>query len=183
MGSGPDAASGFEASSWLRLRPRFAIGGCSDETTHHAARVGGPGDPLRIRREPPPGGGGGDDAPRPVRGGACGAQPGPAGDRPARSGTRRGAASLLVVRAAHAGLLRRRRGRRHGSAAMKLVAIARAPRDPGEAANVLAGASGLTLAETRMRLAPEPPALPGRVRHGEGGPVVASLRNEGVAAL
>jgi|SRR3954467_3183248 len=39
MGSGPDAASGFEASSWLRLRPRFAIGGCSDETTLRAWAV------------------------------------------------------------------------------------------------------------------------------------------------
>jgi hypothetical protein len=66
---------------------------------------------------------------------------------------------------------------------MKLVAIARAPRDPGEAASVLAGASGLTLAETRMRLAPEPPALLARLDDEQAAALVASLRKGGLAAL
>jgi len=66
---------------------------------------------------------------------------------------------------------------------MKLVAIARAPRDTGEAASVLAGASGLTLAETRMRLAPEPPALLARLDDEQAAALVASLRKGGLAAL
>jgi hypothetical protein len=45
---------------------------------------------------------------------------------------------------------------------MKLVAIARAPQGP-DAAKALAEATGLTLAEARMRLAPEPPALLARL--------------------
>ena len=42
---------------------------------------------------------------------------------------------------------------------MRLVAIVRTPERIEEAASVLAGAAGLALAEARMRLAPEPPAL------------------------
>ncbi len=66
---------------------------------------------------------------------------------------------------------------------MKLVAIARAPADPDAAARALAGAAVLTLAESRMRLAPEAPALLARLDPDKADAVVAALRKEGVAAL
>jgi hypothetical protein len=66
---------------------------------------------------------------------------------------------------------------------MKLVAIVRSAPDPGEAANAVARASGLTLAEARMRLAPEPPALLARLEEEKAAALVASLRKSGLAAL
>ncbi len=66
---------------------------------------------------------------------------------------------------------------------MKLVAIVRVPRQPEEAAKALADALGLTLAEARMRLAPEPPALLARLEPDEAVALVVSLRKGGLAAL
>lgn len=66
---------------------------------------------------------------------------------------------------------------------MKLVAIARAPARPGEAAAVLAEASGVALAEARMRLAPEPPAILARLEPDRADALVAALREAGLAAL
>lgn len=66
---------------------------------------------------------------------------------------------------------------------MKLVAIARAPAHPNEAARALADAAGLTLAEARMRLAPEPPALLARLAPDEADALVAALRTAGLAVL
>ena len=66
---------------------------------------------------------------------------------------------------------------------MKLVAIARAPARPEEAAKALADASGVALAEARMRLAPEPPALLARLEPERADALVASLRKAGLAAL
>ncbi len=66
---------------------------------------------------------------------------------------------------------------------MKLVAIACAPAQPDEAARALAEAAGLALAEARMRLAPEPPALLARLEPAEADALVASLRKAGLAAL
>ena len=66
---------------------------------------------------------------------------------------------------------------------MKLVAVVRAPNWPDEAARTLAGAAGLTLAEARMRFAPEPPALLARLEPARADALAASLRSAGVAAL
>jgi len=66
---------------------------------------------------------------------------------------------------------------------MKLVAIARAPERPDEAAKALADAAGFTLAEARMRLAPEPPALLARLEAGRADALVSALRTAGLAAL
>ena len=66
---------------------------------------------------------------------------------------------------------------------MKLVAIVRAPSRAEEAARDVAGATGLTLAEARMRLAPEPPALLARLEPDEANALVADLRRAGLAAL
>jgi len=66
---------------------------------------------------------------------------------------------------------------------MKLVAIARAPERPDEAARAVADAAGLALAEARMRLAPEPPAILARLRPEEASSLVATLRKAGLAAL
>src|SRR5689334_18374070 len=66
---------------------------------------------------------------------------------------------------------------------MKLVAIVRAPADGEAAAKALAAASGLTLAEARMRLAPEPPALLARLPPDEAAALVAALRKSGLASL
>ena len=66
---------------------------------------------------------------------------------------------------------------------MNLVAIVRAPSLPEEAARGLADATGLTLAEARMRLAPEPPALVARLEPDEASALVAELRRAGLAAL
>jgi hypothetical protein len=66
---------------------------------------------------------------------------------------------------------------------MKLVAVVRAVSNPEEAARALAAATGLTLAEARMRLAPEPPALLARLEAEQAGLLVAALRKAGLAAL
>lgn len=66
---------------------------------------------------------------------------------------------------------------------MKLVAVVRAPAHPDEAARALAQASGLALAEARMRLAPEPPALLARLERDEADALVTALRKAGLAAL
>lgn len=66
---------------------------------------------------------------------------------------------------------------------MKLVASLRAVTRPDEAARALADAAGLALAEARMRLAPEPPALLARLDDGKAELLVAALRKAGVAAL
>jgi hypothetical protein len=66
---------------------------------------------------------------------------------------------------------------------MKLVAIVRTPTQPDEAARAVADATGLTLAEARMRLAPEPPALLARLEPDEANTLVATLRKAGLAAL
>lgn len=66
---------------------------------------------------------------------------------------------------------------------MKLVAIARAPERPDEAAKAVADAAGLTLAEARMRLAPEPPALLARLEAARADALVSALRTAGLAAL
>lgn len=63
------------------------------------------------------------------------------------------------------------------------MAIARAPERPEEAAGALAGAAGLTLAEARMRLAREPPALLARLEPDRAHALVAALRSAGLAAL
>lgn len=67
--------------------------------------------------------------------------------------------------------------------AVKLVAVVRAPTRPEEAARAFADAAGLTLAEARMRLAPEPPALLARLDPEKAGALVAALRKAGLAAL
>jgi hypothetical protein len=66
---------------------------------------------------------------------------------------------------------------------MKLVAIVRAPADVEAAASLLAEASGLALAEARMRLAPEPPALLARLEPDKTDLLVGQLRKGGLAAL
>jgi hypothetical protein len=66
---------------------------------------------------------------------------------------------------------------------VKLVAIARAPVQPDVATRALADATGLTLAEARMRLAPEPPALLARLDPDKADAIVAALRKAGVAAI
>lgn len=66
---------------------------------------------------------------------------------------------------------------------MKFVAVVRAPERPEEAAKVVAAATGLTLAEVRMRLAPEPPALLARLPPEAAEALVAALSGAGVAAL
>jgi hypothetical protein len=66
---------------------------------------------------------------------------------------------------------------------MKLVAIVRRPERVEEAAAVLAAATGLTLAECRTRLSPEPPALVARLEGPAADSLVSSLRASGLAAL
>jgi len=66
---------------------------------------------------------------------------------------------------------------------MKLVAIVRTPSRHDEAARAVADAAGVTLAEARMRLAPEPPALLARLETEEAGKLVAALRKAGLSAL
>jgi len=66
---------------------------------------------------------------------------------------------------------------------MKLVAIVRVPTHPDVAARALAQASGLALAEARMRLAPEPPLLLARLDSDSADALVAALRKAGLAAL
>jgi hypothetical protein len=66
---------------------------------------------------------------------------------------------------------------------VKLVALARAPAEREAAARAVAGAAGLTLAEARMRLAPEPPALLARLDAAAADALVAALRKDGLGAL
>jgi hypothetical protein len=66
---------------------------------------------------------------------------------------------------------------------MKLVAIVRAPERIEDAASAVAAATGLTLAECRMRLSPEPPALLARLEPAAADALVASLRGAGLSVL
>ncbi len=66
---------------------------------------------------------------------------------------------------------------------MKLVAIVQAPAHPDEAARAVAVEAGLTLAEARMRLAPEAPALLARLEPDKADALVIALRRASLAAL
>ena len=66
---------------------------------------------------------------------------------------------------------------------MKLVAIVRTPERLEEASQALAAGTGLTRAESQMRLAPEPPALLARLEAGPAEALVASLRKAGLSVL
>jgi hypothetical protein len=66
---------------------------------------------------------------------------------------------------------------------VKLLALARSPVDAEAAARALAEATGLTPAEARMRLAPEPPALLARLDPPRADAAVATMRKAGAAAL
>jgi hypothetical protein len=66
---------------------------------------------------------------------------------------------------------------------MKLVALIRAPAQPEEAVRALAEAAAITLAEARMRLAPEPPALLARFDAAAAEVLAANLRARGLVAL
>jgi hypothetical protein len=66
---------------------------------------------------------------------------------------------------------------------MKLVALVRAPSDPAVAAAALAEASGVALAEARMRLARQPPALLARLDEARADLLAVALRKAGLAAL
>jgi hypothetical protein len=66
---------------------------------------------------------------------------------------------------------------------VKLVAVVRAPAQPEDAARALADAGGMTLAEARMRLAPEPPSLLARLEPSAADALAATLRKAGLAAL
>ena len=66
---------------------------------------------------------------------------------------------------------------------MKLVALVQKPADPDTAARAFAAAAGLTAAEARMRLAPEPPAVLARLEPAAADVLVAALRQAGLAAL
>lgn len=66
---------------------------------------------------------------------------------------------------------------------MKLVTIVRAPPHPDGAEKALAAATGLTAAEARMRLAPEPPALLARLDDDQADALVRALRSAGLAAI
>ncbi|MDY7229328.1 hypothetical protein [Hyalangium rubrum] len=66
---------------------------------------------------------------------------------------------------------------------MKLVAMVRAPAKPEEAASSLGNALGLTLAEARMRLAPEPPTVLALLAPAPADALVSKLRGAGMAVL
>ncbi len=66
---------------------------------------------------------------------------------------------------------------------MKLVAVVRAPEHPEDAAAAVATATGMTLAEARMRLAPEPPALLARLPPDQADALATALTRSGVSAL
>jgi hypothetical protein len=66
---------------------------------------------------------------------------------------------------------------------LQFVALVRAPAQPEQATQVFARGAGLTLAEARLRLAPEPPLLLARLERDRAGPLVAELRRAGLAAL
>jgi len=66
---------------------------------------------------------------------------------------------------------------------MKLVVLLRHPVRADQGAALLAEASGLPLAEARMRLAPEPPALLARFPGEQADALVGVLRRGGLAVL
>ncbi len=66
---------------------------------------------------------------------------------------------------------------------MPFIACVKTPANPEEAVAALSKALGITLAEARMRLAPEPPALLARLAPEPAAALVASLRQEGLAVL
>jgi hypothetical protein len=66
---------------------------------------------------------------------------------------------------------------------MHLVGIVSSPTSLDDAVVALAQATGLTRAEARMRLAPEPPALVARTGSVEAAALVASMRRAGVGTL
>ncbi|MDC0708019.1 hypothetical protein POL68_06010 [Stigmatella sp. ncwal1] len=66
---------------------------------------------------------------------------------------------------------------------MSLVACVRMPKDLEGAAAALGRAVGLTLAEARLRLAPEPPAILASLAPEAAARLVSELRGAGVAAL
>lgn len=66
---------------------------------------------------------------------------------------------------------------------MRLLALIKRPADLDAAVRVLADVTGLTLAEARMRLAPEPPALLSRVPEDVARQQVTALRQAGLAVL
>jgi len=66
---------------------------------------------------------------------------------------------------------------------MKLVASVRTPADGEGATAALAKALGLSLAEARIRLAPEPPAILASLAPEPAAALVATLRQVGLAAL
>ena len=66
---------------------------------------------------------------------------------------------------------------------MKLVALTRKVRAPEQAAARLAAVTEGTLAEARVRLAPEAPAILGRFADDRADAIVAALRDAGESAL
>jgi hypothetical protein len=66
---------------------------------------------------------------------------------------------------------------------MMLVALLRPPGRPDDAAAALATATGLTRAEARMRLAPEPPALLARLEPPQASALVGVMRGAGLSVL
>jgi hypothetical protein len=66
---------------------------------------------------------------------------------------------------------------------MKFVAVVRAPERLDEAAAAVSEATGLTLAESRMRISPEPPALVARLQAAEADVLLAALRTAGLAVV
>ncbi len=66
---------------------------------------------------------------------------------------------------------------------MQLVASVRQPRDIEVAVSTLVTAAGMTAAEARMRLAPEPPALLARLPPDRAGALVEALGRAGLVAL
>lgn len=66
---------------------------------------------------------------------------------------------------------------------MKLLALVKAPADAAAAAQTLATQAGLTLAEARMRLAAEPPALLARLPEATADALARSLCASGLQVL
>jgi hypothetical protein len=66
---------------------------------------------------------------------------------------------------------------------MKFVAVVRPPTRPDEAVRALADVAGITVAEARMRLAPEPPALIARLKSSQAEALVAALRKAALAVI
>ncbi|MGZ6078488.1 MAG: hypothetical protein ACXWK6_11830, partial [Myxococcaceae bacterium] len=66
---------------------------------------------------------------------------------------------------------------------MQLVASVRQPRDIKVAVSTLVTAAGMTAAEARMRLAPEPPALLARLLPDRAAALVDALGRAGLVAL